>query len=228
MEVKTFFKVYAVGYLIAVIISFCLYFHTLYVSQEIKRVTINGDILARYKSAFSTKEFLLINFWMVDCKSCNASMQSFDDLLKKYASNLEIWSAAVESPRQLEIALDEKNGPWHFLPPKNTSWKMVDITNVQDVASSVNNNLVGSYLLIDKSGMTLIGSGNSLFQTEKILSNGGFPGISLVNAIRTLDYKIAFVVVTGSYAIIAVLATILALIFFKVILKKNINKTKIL
>lgn len=223
MKVKTLFKIYAIGYVVAIIISFCLYFRAVYVSQGIERVMLSSDILARYKSVFSTKEFLLINFWTTDCTSCNASMRSFNDVLEKYGNNLEIWSASVESPRQLEIAQNEKNGSWHFMPPKNINWKIVDIRDVQEVASSINNNLVGSYLLINKSGRAHIGLGNSVFQTERILSNGGFPSISLINAIQIVDYKVAFIVVTGSYAMLAAVVTALAWIFLKVARKKSIS-----
>lgn len=224
MKAKTLFKIYAVGYLIAITISFCLYFHTLYVSQGVVRIVLSEDTMARYKDIFATKEFLLINFWTIECKSCNVSMRSFDDVLDKYGNDLEIWSAAVESPRHLEVARNQKNSSWNFMPPKHVDWRIVDVTEVQDVANSLssNNNLVDSYLLIHKSRKTLIGSGNSLFQIEKILSNGGFPAISLFNAIQTVDYKIAFMVITGSYTMIALVATIFGWIFFKVVKKKNI------
>lgn len=217
MKTSKLIKVYAIGYLIAIVVSFCLYFHQQYVAQEIKKMTFGADILHRYENVFTRKSYLLVNLWTVDCKSCNTSMQSFNNVLEDYGNEVEIWSASLESPRQLAVALDDKTNPWYFMSRKTKGWQIVDIAQVQDIAGSIDVNLVGSYLLIHKSGETLIGSGNCLFQAERVLSNGGFPSISLINAIQTLNYKIAFLVVTGSYAIIVGFTIIIGWIYSKVI-----------
>lgn len=223
MTIKKLVQVYIGGYLVALVVSFVVYYQNQYIASKPRQIAIATDILLKYDTVFSGKEFLLVNFWAIDCKTCNSSMQSYKELALAYKNELEILSVSVESPRQLEIALKDPNLFWAFMSDRTREWLIVDIRKVHDLAINVTGNLVGSYLIIQKSGEGIVGEGNCLFYAERMISGNELPLISLRNAFKTLDYKLAFVIVSESYFVLAISLTIIWF-FFRVVKKRFSNR----